>query len=406
MLRRVAAAGDVDHRRHVELDHLLVERVVPLVGHRRRVEVAAGRIGIQVAADEAHLHAALELGDGVLRRHAGRLRKLADADEVLRIERHDPVDQVVADLGPFPADALVADVVAHAGGARREDREVGAALALKLELVGLDAFPDLVVGHLQARAGRHRRLVLGVGRRGLILAEAVQVLRLGRVVAVTVDDHGIPPVIDGLVRPDATTRGGIVKPRSGTAARSYGPPAPDGRDLSQAADHVPLRRIVEYPEVADPRHDRHLGFRRALGKDRAERLRIDRLVVGTDHDQGRSERAKVILVAETRMIRGVEPVGVRQRLRAVPEFRRLVEFDGRQSVEAVNPDRVERKQSIEAPEIQVGPAASCSLPHRVRRRDGWSQQQITGYRRGMGAAGKADGEPAAAGMAAQSDRDL
>ena len=87
VLRRIAAAGDVDHRRHVELDHLLVERIPPLVGHRRRVEIAAGRIGIEVAADEAHLDAALELGDGVLRRHARRLRQLADADEVLRIER-------------------------------------------------------------------------------------------------------------------------------------------------------------------------------------------------------------------------------------------------------------------------------------------------------------------------------
>ena len=133
--RRIAAAGDVDHRRHVELDHLLVERIPPLVGQRRRVEIAAGRIGIEVAADEAHLDAALELGGGVLRRHARRLRQLAHADEILRIERDDARDQVVADLRPFEADALVADVMAHAGGARREDGQVGAALALQLELV-------------------------------------------------------------------------------------------------------------------------------------------------------------------------------------------------------------------------------------------------------------------------------
>ncbi len=194
MLRRIAAAGDVDHRRHVELDHLLVERIPPLVGHRRRVEIAAGRIGVQVAADEAHLDAALQLGGGVLRRHAGRLRELADADEVLRIERDDAVDQVVADLGPLLADRLVADVMAHARGARREDRQVGVALALQFELVLLDAFLDLVVAHLQAGARRHRRLVLGVGSRGLILAETMQVLRLGGVVAVAVDDHGFPPL--------------------------------------------------------------------------------------------------------------------------------------------------------------------------------------------------------------------
>jgi hypothetical protein len=120
---------------------------------------------------------------------SGRLRQLAHADEVLRIERYDAGDQIVADLRPFEADALVADVMAHAGGARREDREVGATLALQLELVLLDAFADFVVGHLQCGARRHRRLVLGVGRRGLFLAETMQVLGLGGVVAVAIDDH-------------------------------------------------------------------------------------------------------------------------------------------------------------------------------------------------------------------------
>ena len=81
----------------------------------------------------------------------------------------------------------IADVVAHARGARGEDREVGAALALELELRALDRRPDLVVGHLQRRPRRHRRLALD--RLGLILAEAVQILGLGRVVAVAIDDH-------------------------------------------------------------------------------------------------------------------------------------------------------------------------------------------------------------------------
>ena len=92
--------------------------------------------------------------------------------------------------------------------------------------------------------------------------------------------------------------------------------------------------------MAYPRDDRHLGLWRALGKDRTERFRIDRLVVGADHDPGWSERAKVTLEAETRMVGGVEPVGIRQRLGAIPELRRLVEFDGGESVEAVNAERV------------------------------------------------------------------
>ena len=59
---RVARRADVDHRRHVELDHLFVERIPVLVGERRRGPVAAGRIGVQVAADEPELvDAALEL---------------------------------------------------------------------------------------------------------------------------------------------------------------------------------------------------------------------------------------------------------------------------------------------------------------------------------------------------------
>src|SRR5262249_48339012 len=132
--------------------------------------------------------AALELGDGILRRHALRLRQLAHADEILRVERDDAMDEVVADLRPFQADGLVADVVPHAGGPRREDRDVGAALALELELRARQALADLVVAHLQRRPGWHRRLVLDGF--GLFLPEPMQVLRLGGVVAVAIDNHG------------------------------------------------------------------------------------------------------------------------------------------------------------------------------------------------------------------------
>ena len=45
----------------------------------------ARRIGIEIAADEIELaDAALELADAIPRRHARRLRQLADADEILR----------------------------------------------------------------------------------------------------------------------------------------------------------------------------------------------------------------------------------------------------------------------------------------------------------------------------------
>src|ERR1700728_4506354 len=99
----------------------------------------------EVAADKAHVDAALEFGGGVRVIRARRLRQLAHADEILREQRDDPRDQIVADLRPFERDALVADVMAHAGSARREDSQVGAALALQSELILLNAFADLIV---------------------------------------------------------------------------------------------------------------------------------------------------------------------------------------------------------------------------------------------------------------------
>src|SRR4029077_2573604 len=97
------------------------------------------------------------------------------------------MDEIVADLRPFLADREVTDVVAHARSARREDREIGAALALEFELRALDAGADLVVRHLEAGPRWQRGLVLD--RLGLVLAETVQVLGFSRVVAVTIDDH-------------------------------------------------------------------------------------------------------------------------------------------------------------------------------------------------------------------------
>ena len=103
------------------------------------------------------------------------------------IKLGEPVDQLVRDLRPFEAHACVADVMRHAGGARREDREAGAALALELELGALDALAQLVVADLDRGRRRLLRRVLDGG--DLVLAEVVQLLRLGGVVAVAVDDH-------------------------------------------------------------------------------------------------------------------------------------------------------------------------------------------------------------------------
>src|SRR3984957_11469457 len=66
---RVARGGHVDHGRDVELDHLLVQREPVRVGQRRRGPPRAGRVRVQVAADEPELgEAAVELFDAAVER--------------------------------------------------------------------------------------------------------------------------------------------------------------------------------------------------------------------------------------------------------------------------------------------------------------------------------------------------
>ena len=79
----------------------------------------------------------------------------------------------------------VAHVMAHGGGAGRENRDVGAALALKFELRGLQLFADLVVADMRRR-GRFRVIV---ERGDLLLAEFDKGRGLGSVMPVTIDNH-------------------------------------------------------------------------------------------------------------------------------------------------------------------------------------------------------------------------
>jgi hypothetical protein len=178
----------VDHRGHVELAQLLVERVPVLVDQRRIGPHAAGGIGVEVDADEAELvHHALELRDAVPGRHAGELRQLPDADEVVRQELADAVDEVVADACPFLAQLLGADVMRHAAGPRREHRQVAAALALETDLRLHAPDQHLVADAEVGGTGTARRVRQP---RELLVAECVQRRRLGGVVAVDVNDHG------------------------------------------------------------------------------------------------------------------------------------------------------------------------------------------------------------------------
>ena len=138
---RVAARAHVDHRGDVVLDERFVDRIPVPIGQRRRRPVSARRIRVQVDGDEpVLLDAALQLRAG---RSLGRRRATAAACRSRRSDcgketRH-AVNQLVADGGPRRARLESADVVRHEAGARREDRQVGAALAHQLQLVLLDA---------------------------------------------------------------------------------------------------------------------------------------------------------------------------------------------------------------------------------------------------------------------------
>src|ERR1700719_773885 len=147
----------------------------------------ARRIGVQIDPDEpVFAHAAVDLGDAVLWRDAGTLRQHPHTDKIFREQSADAVDELVAGAGPSFAGPRIAKVVAHAGGARREDRQIGAALALHLELAARNCLADLVVGHSRAR----RRWLAGLVRLDLLVAPSLVLTRGGRVVAVAFPDHG------------------------------------------------------------------------------------------------------------------------------------------------------------------------------------------------------------------------
>src|SRR5690606_14512999 len=132
------------------------------------------------------VHATLQLARTVRRGHAWRLRKLTHADEVLRVQRTYPRDQIVAHLGPGKAYRFVADMVRHGRGTGGKDGHVGAALALELELRALEAVADGVVRN---RGRRDMTLLALLDLRELGVPEVLQGLGRRRVVAVAVDDH-------------------------------------------------------------------------------------------------------------------------------------------------------------------------------------------------------------------------
>ena len=187
---RMAGPADMNHRRHIQIAHGLVERIPVFVAKRQILPVAARRVRVQVAADEAHfLYTAAQFGDACLDRCLRALWQLANRHEILWKDVADTADQVVAMFGPCLGGAGVADMVTHPAGARREHGDIGAALLLDTKLVGLDAFTDLVI------TDHHHAFAADMGRIGgnrilLCVAPGGNAWRRGGVMTVAINDHG------------------------------------------------------------------------------------------------------------------------------------------------------------------------------------------------------------------------
>ena len=120
----IARGAHVHHGRHVQFDQLFVNGVPILIGQRRRGPMTTRRVGVEVGTDKAHVGTALQFAHAAGQRRAWRLRQLADTHEVLRVQAHATLDQVVANLRPLQTGGLGADVVRHGRRARRKDGQV------------------------------------------------------------------------------------------------------------------------------------------------------------------------------------------------------------------------------------------------------------------------------------------
>ncbi len=184
----IAARRDMHHRGDVPLDHLLIDRIPVPVGERWARPVAAGRIGVEIDADEAIVpDAFFELGNAGLRIDAGALRQHRRADEMVGKKLGDAEAELVADRGPGRAHGEIADVMGHEAGAGAEDRQIAAALLHQAQLIRLDQLAKFVVADLEVRDIRRLRRVLDAG--DLPVAPCLQRLRSGRIMPVAVDDH-------------------------------------------------------------------------------------------------------------------------------------------------------------------------------------------------------------------------
>src|SRR5205809_5438721 len=94
-------------------------------------------------------------------------------------------------LGPMLGRGFRAEVVSHGAGAGGEERHVGTALALELELRPFEALADLVVADVD---GAFDRDIPGLfQRRQLALSVGLHLAGNRRVVSVAIKDHFVSP---------------------------------------------------------------------------------------------------------------------------------------------------------------------------------------------------------------------
>src|SRR3989338_10274204 len=158
------------------------------VRQQRVLPIAARRIGIQVAADKPEcFDAQPKLGNAVGRRYTGRLRELANTHEIVRKERADAMDQIVAELGPGQTGLLIAEMVGHLAGNRRKQGEVAAAFSLQLQLPPFNGGPNFVISDYEI--GFLRRFQGIADRFQLLLAPRMKGLWRRCEMSVTVNNH-------------------------------------------------------------------------------------------------------------------------------------------------------------------------------------------------------------------------
>ena len=181
----VTTARNVDHRGHIEFDHLFVERIPICVGQWRRCKMSAAGVGVEVTAYETHVDAALQFGDAALHVCCWRLRQHANRRKDIGIQLGAAFDKVVIGARPGGRDTLITDMRCHRGRTRRENRHIRRAFFQQTDLVRFQGFTNFIIGNSRIWRGRLAGFECG----DLCLPPCVMHGRCGGVMAVAINNQ-------------------------------------------------------------------------------------------------------------------------------------------------------------------------------------------------------------------------